>query len=417
MTGKPTEFLNIQQLRVFKAVAKTANISRAAEAVHLSQSATSRAISGLEKELGVELFVRTTQGVERTLAGDLLLRRTRRAFAQLERGLSILPSNNVVPRARINHIRNSHLRNLIAVSQHENFSVAARHLNIAQSTVHKSLSDLQQALGSTLFIVHNNRVLLENSGERLTRSAKLAFVELEYARQDIAEIRGDTGGKLRVGALPLALSDLVPSAVAQLIRLYPDIDVSIEVASYDRHVKRLIDGEIDILISALRSAENPLVKEVKLFEDEFSIYCSVNNKILSRPEVSLQDLHGLPWVLTAVGSIPRVRIKSIFSDIGLSEPPCSVAAESHSAIRGMMIHGDRISFLPHEQARYDEQNGTICRLSVQLPDFKVDEGYIVRADFLPTPAIEKLIEFLEERAKKIVQRKTKEVGYLSENRP
>ena len=65
-------FVEIRQLRYFIAVADTLNFSRAAESVYLSQSALSRQIADLEREVGVPLFHRSTRQVELTEAGKAL---------------------------------------------------------------------------------------------------------------------------------------------------------------------------------------------------------------------------------------------------------------------------------------------------------------------------------------------------------
>lgn len=64
--------MEIRQLRYFIAVADTLNFSRAAESVYLSQSALSRQIADLEREVGVPLFRRSTRQVELTESGKAL---------------------------------------------------------------------------------------------------------------------------------------------------------------------------------------------------------------------------------------------------------------------------------------------------------------------------------------------------------
>ncbi|QKC95865.1 LysR family transcriptional regulator [Mesorhizobium sp. NZP2298] len=56
-------------LKTFLAVARSRNITRAAEAVHLAQSSVSDQIQTLEAELGAALFTRSKSGLEMTPAG------------------------------------------------------------------------------------------------------------------------------------------------------------------------------------------------------------------------------------------------------------------------------------------------------------------------------------------------------------
>lgn len=62
--------MNIENLRAFATVAETLNFHKAAEKLYLSQSALSRQIAELEKELGTPLFSRTTRSVKLTAAGE-----------------------------------------------------------------------------------------------------------------------------------------------------------------------------------------------------------------------------------------------------------------------------------------------------------------------------------------------------------
>ncbi|WP_305788910.1 LysR family transcriptional regulator [Symbioplanes lichenis] len=66
--------LDLRRLRYFVTLAGTLNYGRAAEALHLAQPALSRAITALERELGVTLFDRSRSGTRLTAAGERLLR-------------------------------------------------------------------------------------------------------------------------------------------------------------------------------------------------------------------------------------------------------------------------------------------------------------------------------------------------------
>lgn len=66
--------LPVGTIRAFECVARHLNFSVAAEELHLTQSAVSRQIRGLEDELGAAVFLRGTRHVELTAAGATLLR-------------------------------------------------------------------------------------------------------------------------------------------------------------------------------------------------------------------------------------------------------------------------------------------------------------------------------------------------------
>lgn len=65
--------MELYQLRTFVTVAEEGNFTRAGKRVHATQPAVSAHIKALEEELGVQLFDRTTRGVELTPAGSELV--------------------------------------------------------------------------------------------------------------------------------------------------------------------------------------------------------------------------------------------------------------------------------------------------------------------------------------------------------
>ena len=77
--------VELRHLRYFIAVAEDLNFSRAAERMHMAQPPLSAAIKQLERDLGVDLFVRTTREVMLTDAGRAFLAGARQTLADAQR--------------------------------------------------------------------------------------------------------------------------------------------------------------------------------------------------------------------------------------------------------------------------------------------------------------------------------------------
>ena len=76
--------VELRQLRYAEAVARHRHFTRAAEELHVAQSALSHQIRRLEAELGTELFERTSRRVVPTEAGEAVASRARRILAEVE---------------------------------------------------------------------------------------------------------------------------------------------------------------------------------------------------------------------------------------------------------------------------------------------------------------------------------------------
>lgn len=64
--------ISIQQIIVFLCVAEYEGFAKASDYLHMTQSAVSKSVAKMEKELGIELFQRTTREIHLTEAGRIL---------------------------------------------------------------------------------------------------------------------------------------------------------------------------------------------------------------------------------------------------------------------------------------------------------------------------------------------------------
>jgi DNA-binding transcriptional LysR family regulator len=76
--------LNLNQLRVFRAILESTSITEAARALRISQPAASKQLADLEASLGVTLVERRAKGLRLTSAGEVLSRHTWRLFQEEE---------------------------------------------------------------------------------------------------------------------------------------------------------------------------------------------------------------------------------------------------------------------------------------------------------------------------------------------
>ncbi|GIV89091.1 MAG: LysR family transcriptional regulator [Chloroflexus sp.] len=93
--------LNLHLLRIYVAVLDHGSFTRAAEALTMSQSAVSRAVQELERQLGTVLLERRPRGVAPTEAGAILGEHARRIFAHERLAIESLNELRGLQRGRL----------------------------------------------------------------------------------------------------------------------------------------------------------------------------------------------------------------------------------------------------------------------------------------------------------------------------
>jgi DNA-binding transcriptional LysR family regulator len=120
---------NLRHFRVFLAVAELRSPTLASERCRVSQPAVTQSLGKLERKVSGTLFKRTRQGFFLTERGNVFEARIRRAMERLDTALA-----DVSPRLTVT-ATTSQLQALIAMTEAQNFTLAARALDLAQPSV------------------------------------------------------------------------------------------------------------------------------------------------------------------------------------------------------------------------------------------------------------------------------------------
>jgi LysR family transcriptional regulator, glycine cleavage system transcriptional activator len=94
--------LTLSGLRGFEAAARLTSLTRAAQALNLTQSAISRQVQGLEEELGIALFVRKAREIVLTTEGAQFLKVVQRLLKELDASVEGMRRDAFSPRISVN---------------------------------------------------------------------------------------------------------------------------------------------------------------------------------------------------------------------------------------------------------------------------------------------------------------------------
>jgi len=380
--------VNLRHFFALCDIADLGRLSAAADRAFLSQSALTQGLQKLEEHADTPLFERAGFGVSPTPAGELLVKRARRARALLDRAETQVrqatagaPGSGPLHR----HVTASQLRALVAIVDTGGYSTAARRLGLAQPTVHRAAKDLEQLLGMSLFPRAPRGIEPTATARTLARFSQLMFVELRQGLEEVHELQGATRSRVAVGCLPLARSEFLPLAVTELLERFPDARVSILDGPYVEQLHALRYGQIDWLIGALRQpAPAADVVEHHLFEQPLAVVVRPGHPLLAAGSPGIEQLAGLEWIAPPPLAPTRQYLDDFFKRNGMPAPTSVVECSSLVATRGLLRRSDRAALLSPLQVRDDMDSGQLALLADSMPDSSRAIGVTVRDNWEPT---------------------------------
>ena len=380
---------NLRHLRILAAVATLRSVSRAAERVHVTQPAVTQALARMEQVAGTPLFERLPHGLFPTPAGEVLIARVTRALGLLDPALT-----DLAPRLLLTATL-AQIQSVIAVTESESFSEAARRLGVAQPTVHRAVTQMESEVGRPLFDRGSRGVIALRPTRALATAARLAFAELAQAQSELAELAGREVGRITVGAMPLSRACLLGPAIARFRLTRPTLRITVVDGPFTDLSLGLRRGEIDVLVGALRPAEAvPDLLQEPLFEDEMVMVARTDHPLATCAE--LGTLAQAAWVVAAEGTPARNAFDAVFAN---GTPPESLVETGSSVLlRELLLASDHLGFTSALQVVPDVTAGRLAILPFRPENTRRPIGLIRRSDWQPTPAQQDFIATLEQVA-------------------
>jgi len=146
------------------------------------------------------------------------------------------------------------LKVFVSVAESCNFSVTARKLDVAVSSITRRIDSLERELGTRLFIRGPRRLVLTDSGEYFAQTAQQVIAELAEARETLASRDGEPHGKLTVTAPGAFGRRHLAPAIRSFLEKYPHIEIDLFIgdALIDLSVQRI---DVAIRMGKLEGAD------------------------------------------------------------------------------------------------------------------------------------------------------------------
>jgi DNA-binding transcriptional LysR family regulator len=241
----------------------------------------------------------------------------------------------------------SQLRCFLAVVEAGTVRQAARNLNLSQSSVTKSIQQLEESVQAELFNRASHGLSPTAVGRMLVARAKSIEAELRQVRNDVETIRGGTSGEIRVSASPTVLVGLLPRAVASFRRSRPHVTFRIEEGVYPDVLPAVRMGDLDLAIALVPEVppDDDLQCEL-LLQDNLTPAVRVDHPMTSRGKLVLSDLLEQSWVIYRRSRSGRDIFERSFLSNGLPPPKNAIECTSFSCTLALVENSDYVTLVP-----------------------------------------------------------------------
>ena len=196
------------------------------------------------------------------------------------------------------------LKYLCAVAKTLHFGKAAQLSHVNQSTLSAGIQELERQLGVKILERNKQTVLITPLGEKLLLQARTILGEVEDFMAIAGAHQAVLSGDMRLGVIPTIGPFLLPQMLASLRHNYPSLKLYLHEDLTVSLVRRLQQGELDLLVLAL-PYQLPSMEVLPLFDDDFLLLLPPDHVLAKRQQVLQRDLYNQNLLLLEEGHCLR----------------------------------------------------------------------------------------------------------------
>ncbi|CAM3492234.1 Transcriptional regulator, LysR family [Bordetella sputigena] len=297
------------------------------------------------------------------------------------------------------NIKLRHLQLLVVLDQFRHLGHTAEFLAVSQPAVSRMLGEIESMLGQSLFLRSTRGTEPTPAGAAMVRFARSALAQYERTRDEIGAVESGAAGRVRVGAMGVALSPLLADAVDMLKQRSPRATVLVETGDLTNLLPKLRLGEIDLFVGRLEPgyASPDLTTEV-LYAEPMVAVVAAGHPLARRRAPKWAQIAAMPCVMPPPWASLRVKLEQQFHRYGVQPPEDIIESWSYHAISVFVRRRGAVGFMAQSAAREFEQAGALAvlRLAVELDLPGV--GIIAMRDVAPTTVAMQLMQGLRQAA-------------------
>lgn len=247
-----------------------------------------------------------------------------------------------------------HMRMIVALDDHGRVSAAAQVMNISQPAASRIIAEMEAALDVKLAERLPRGISLTPYGKALARRARSILLEMREAGREISELKAGKGGSVFLGSVTAPAIELAVPAIREIRRLYPRIEITMQVETSNVLARELIASRHDFIIARIPDDLNPRLFEARVIGIEKACLIVRRGHPLTRQggTVQLDRTASYDWVFQSGGSPLRQAIEANFLNRNTALPERILNTSSLLLTLVMVAQSDAIAPVSVQVARF-----------------------------------------------------------------
>lgn len=254
------------------------------------------------------------------------------------------------------------LRVFEAVSRRGSFTRAAEELHMAQPTVSVQIKKLTETIGVPLLEQVGKRVHPTAAGRELYGACRDIFDRLARIEERLSDCRALKAGSLRIAAGTTA-KYLAPRLLAEFVKVYPGIEVSLQVNCRQALLQRLAENADDLYIFGNPPEEEDIVVQ-RILPNPLVAFAPVDHPLAREARIPFARFAREPLLVREPGSGTRMAVDRVFTTRN-TEPAIRMELGSDEAIKEAMLAGLGVAILCRHSLGFDLDPAELATLDIE----------------------------------------------------
>lgn len=175
------------------------------------------------------------------------------------------------------------------IVKHGGMTRAAESLFISQSTLSKSMKDLEEALGAELFYRSHRQLTLTDVGQLFLEQSQKILNLHEQLPDEINQMKSQGTGHIRIGLSSMVDMKKFVKTLRRYHRYYPNVTYNLTENGGKSIEGQLLNNELDIGLTSL-PVDSSLFEHLALYKEHFHIVMHHQHPLADRDSLTLTDL-------------------------------------------------------------------------------------------------------------------------------